>query len=150
MSNGVVSSTAPFGFATPIAPAEEVWTTRSTPASSADSKTIREPRRLVSKTASRSALRSEVRPATWKTRSTPSIALRTARRSVTLPIARSNSSPSRAERSELRRVSTRSSSPRAASARARCEPMKPVAPVSNVVAMRSVIVDVDGDRACNR
>ena len=66
---------------------------RSTPASSASSKTIRAPRRLASKTASRSAARSEVRPATWKTRSTPSIARRTARRSVMSPVARSNSMP---------------------------------------------------------
>ena len=76
----------PFGFATPIAPALEVWTTRSTPASSAASKTSWAPRRLVANTASRSAARSEVRPATWKTRSTPCIARRTARRSVTSPV----------------------------------------------------------------
>ena len=64
ISKGVVSSAAPFGFATPIAPALEVWTSRLTPASSASSKTTRAPRRLAAKTASRSALRSDVRPAT--------------------------------------------------------------------------------------
>ena len=81
---------------------------------------------------------------------TPSIARRTARRSVTLPIARSNSRPSSAERSELRRVSTRRLSPRSASARVRCEPMKPVAPVTSVVDIAARIVDADTRRGGDR
>ena len=44
MLNVAVSSIAPLGSATPIAPTVEVWTTRSTPAVSASSNRIRAPR----------------------------------------------------------------------------------------------------------
>ena len=62
MSKVAVSSTG-FGFLpTPTAATDEVRTTRSTSASSADSRTMRVPRTFVSQTASRSSLRSDVAP----------------------------------------------------------------------------------------
>ena len=61
--NGCRSSAVLVGLATPIAPTEEVWTTRFTSAASASSSTILVPRTFVSKTPARSEGRSEVRPA---------------------------------------------------------------------------------------
>ena len=57
--------------------------------------TMRVPATLISKTRSPAPARIDVEPATWKTRSTPFIARRTARRSVMSPVARSNSSSAR-------------------------------------------------------
>ncbi len=69
----------------------------------------------------------------WKTRSTPSIALATARLSITSPLVRSNSRSERWSSPEPRRTSSRRSSPRAASARTTCEPMNPLPPVTRVL-----------------
>ena len=71
----------------------------TTPALSASSITLRVPPTLTSNTRWRSTGLIEVLPATWKTRSTPSIAARTESRSVMSPSARSNSIPSRCEAS---------------------------------------------------
>ena len=91
--NGWSSSIVSPGFAAPTALELEVSTARSTPALSASSKTFRVPPTFTSKTRIRSLLRIDVVPATWKTRSTPRIALRTESRSVTSPSARSHSIP---------------------------------------------------------
>src|SRR5918912_399392 len=86
-------------------------------------------------TGSRSAARRDRSPAAWKTRSTPRRARRRVRRSSTSQRTRSQS------RSSISRVSapgatpSRSSSPRASSIRAMCEPMNPVAPVTSVRAV---------------
>ena len=93
--NGWSSSIVSPGFAAPTALELEVSTARSAPARSASSKTFLVPSTFTSKTRIRSRLRIEVVPATWKTRPTPSIALRTESRSVTSPSARSHSIPSR-------------------------------------------------------
>ena len=72
----------------------------------------------------------------------PTIALRTALRSVTSPIARSKSRSSRWSRRLERRASRRSSSPLFARARTTCEPMKPVAPVTRVFPICRLIVEL--------
>src|SRR5262245_31216207 len=133
--NGCDSSAVPCGSAGPTAPALEVWTTRTTPALSASSITLRVPPTFTSNTLSRSRFRIEVVPATWKTFSTPSIAARTDSRSVTSPPARSNSNSSRWDASRPSRISSLNSSPRSASCLTTCEPMKPVPPVTSVGAI---------------
>ena len=133
--NGSVSSIVPFGGAVPTAEQLDVWTTFSAPARSASSITIRVPPTLTAKTRSRSLTRIEVVPATWKTFDTSSIARRTEARSVTSPSARSQSRSSMWEVSRPSRTRRRRSSPRAASCLTRCEPMKPVPPVTSVLAM---------------
>ena len=70
----VSSAVAPRG-AGPIAATDDVRTARSTPARSASSSTIRVPSTLTRKSVSAPA-RSDVRPATWKTRVTPRSARR--------------------------------------------------------------------------
>src|SRR3954471_4789860 len=138
------SSAVPPGFAGPIEPAEEVKTTRSTSARSASSIRMRVPTTLTSNTRSALPRRIDVVPAQWKTRSTPSIARRTARRSVMSPVTRSNSILSRWTSFESRRASSLSSSPRRASARTRGVPMKPEPPVTRVFAIAGILVTVPG------
>ena len=81
----------------------------------------------------------------------PSIARRTARRSVTSPVdALELEAPARCSVGRPRRTSRRSSSPRAASARARWEPMKPVPPVTSVLRHRARMVVMAAQRPARR
>ena len=130
--NGWLSSIVSPFLAAPTALELEVSTAFTTPARSASSITLRVPSTFTSKTRSRAWLRIEVVPATWKTRSTPFIALRTALRSVTSPIACSNSMPSRGFVLLSLRTSSLRSSPRRASSRTTWRPTKPVPPVTSV------------------
>ena len=80
-----------------------------------------------------------VEPATWNdARRRPRSARRTARRSVEVGDRPSRRrAPPSASRFEVARTVTRTSSPRATSARATCEPTNPVAPVTRVVGIAS-------------
>src|SRR5215207_3676608 len=131
VGNGWRSSTAPPGRAGPTAPIDDVCTTRSTPARSASSRTIRVPSALTRVSSAGDARRFVV-PATWKTRSTPRSARRRAARSPSCAGTSSTSSPASPSRDELARTVARTASPRATSARATWEPTKPVAPVTSV------------------
>ncbi len=135
--NGLSSSIVSPGLAAPTALELEVRTARSTPALRASSKTFLVPSTFTSKTRIRSRVRIEVVPATWKTRPTSLIALRTESRSVTSPIARSYSIPSSGSRLLVSRTRRRSSSPRRASSLATWRPTKPVPPVTSVFAIGS-------------
>ena len=132
--NGWVSSARPPAGAGPIAATEEVWTSRSTPAASASSAISRVPPTLTSKVRSASAGASEVLPATWKTRSTPST--RAANRAAVGDVAGHplELDTRRAPRRRTRAGSAAAGRRRApTSARARCEPSRPVAPVTRVL-----------------
>ncbi len=98
--NALRSSTAPCGFAGPTAPIEDVCTTRSTPARSASSITIRVPSTFTRSSSAGDARRCVV-PATWNTRSTPRSARRSATRSPSCATDTSTSSPAIASREEL-------------------------------------------------
>ena len=76
--------------------------------------------------------RSEVSPATWKTRVTPRSARRTDARSSTSARTCSTSSPSSCSTREPARTVTRTRSPRSTRSRVTCEPTRPVAPVTRV------------------
>src|SRR4051794_31443173 len=71
-------------------------------------------------------------PATWKTRSTPRMARRTARRSRTSHATCSTPRSARLPRRDRGRVVTRTLSPRCTSSRVTCDPTSPVAPVTKV------------------
>src|SRR4051794_30851961 len=98
------------------------------------SSTVRVPRTFTSYMWSVSAGRIETTPATWKTRSTPFIARRTAALSSTSQVTVSASTPSRFSQRERRRHVRRRSSPRFASSLTSAEPTKPFPPVTSVLA----------------
>src|SRR3954466_4352729 len=98
------------------------------------SSTVRVPRTFTSYMWSVSAGRIETMPATWKTRSTPFIARRTAALSSTSQVTVSASTPSRFSQRERRRQVRRRSSPRFASSFTSAEPTKPFPPVTSVLA----------------
>ncbi len=124
------SSSAPPRRAGPIAATEDTWTTRATPAARQASSVTRVPPACTRISSSCASPRWVV-PAAWKAVVTPFAALRIERRSVTSARTRSTSSPASAASGEPARTVTRTSSPRASSARTRCDPMKPVAPVTS-------------------
>ena len=105
--------------------------------------TVRVPSTLTRASSAGEARRFVV-PATWKTRSTPRSALRSAARSPSCAVASSTSSPSSASRDELARTVARTSSPRASSARTTCEPTNPVAPVTSVRPTPPIIAPTTG------
>ena len=128
---------SPPGGAGPTAATDEVWTTRSTPARSASSSTMRVPSTLTCE--QRVGARAQGRQA-GDVEDAVDAAQRPAHRArgrARRPATRLDvEAASVVERARSRARSTRTSSPRATSGRATCEPTSPVAPVTRVVGTR--------------
>src|SRR5438128_10715080 len=105
---------------------------------------MRVPPTLTSKSRSSSLGRIETRPATWKTRSTPRIARRTAGRSRTSHSTDWYSIPLSCSRRERRLCVSRRSSPRSASRRTTAPPTNPLPPVTSVLPMLGPYLDRRG------
>ena len=118
--------------AAPVGPraAVELTNTASAPRAAAASRTLRVPSTLVRVISPGSRGPNSYIAAAWNTTSIPSIARTTDAASVTSPTASSTGNPASRRRSLVGRTRTRTSSPRAHSMCATCEPRNPVAPVT--------------------